>query len=424
MTEGSRALTYTWAVTGTPPAPVSFSANATNAAKNTTATFSAAGAYTFQVTITDAGGLSTTSAVVVNVSQTLAAIAVTPGTASLNENATQQFSAIGHDQFGAAAGDSARVHLVRQRRRLGRPFGGLYTAPGSGNAGDRHAHRRQRFGQRQRIGYRRPMRPRRSPTPAAASPAPVTGTTATLSVLGADDGGESNLTYSWATTGSPPAPVIFSANGTNAAKNATATFTAAGSYNFQVTITDAEGLSTTSTRLGASGASLFSIVTTPALHSIPVNTTQQFTAVGLDQFGNTLSAQPTFQWSVAGGGTITQAGLYTAPASTGSASVTAAAGGVQRVHQRHGSRQPGGGRAALRGDRHDRAALRERLPERVHVHLDADVQARGGGRPGPERQRDGDGRPHHRHVPQGRLVPLPGGLQQRLGRATRRRRWN
>ena len=40
-----------------------FSANGSNAAKNTTATFSKAGSYTFQVTITDAGGLTATSSV-------------------------------------------------------------------------------------------------------------------------------------------------------------------------------------------------------------------------------------------------------------------------------------------------------------------------------------------------------------------------
>ena len=79
-------------------------------------------------------------------------------------------------------------------------------------------------------------------TPATASPNPVTGTTTTLSVLGADDGGEGNLTYTWATTGTPPAPVTFSVNGTNAAKNTIATFSKAGTYNFQVTIIDSGGL--------------------------------------------------------------------------------------------------------------------------------------------------------------------------------------
>ena len=81
-------------------------------------------------------------------------------------------------------------------------------------------------------------------TAAAASPSPVTGTTTNLSVLGADDGGEANLTYTWSFTG--PATVNFSANGTNAAKNTTATFTKTGTYNFLVTISNSVGGSVTS----------------------------------------------------------------------------------------------------------------------------------------------------------------------------------
>src|SRR5205809_6925429 len=75
--------------------------------------------------------------------------------------------------------------------------------------------------------------------PAAANPNPVAGTTTNLSVLGADDGGEANLTYTWTANG--PAAVSFSANGTNAAKNSTATFSAAGSYTITATIKDANG---------------------------------------------------------------------------------------------------------------------------------------------------------------------------------------
>src|SRR5208283_1885250 len=44
---GEANLTYTWATTGTPPSPVNFSANDSNAAQNTTATFSQAGNYSF-----------------------------------------------------------------------------------------------------------------------------------------------------------------------------------------------------------------------------------------------------------------------------------------------------------------------------------------------------------------------------------------
>lgn len=79
---------------------------------------------------------------------------------------------------------------------------------------------------------------------AAASPNPVAATRVQLSVLGANAGGENNLLYQWSSTGSP-APV-FSANGSNLAKNTVATFSKAGSYPFLVTITNPAGLSVTS----------------------------------------------------------------------------------------------------------------------------------------------------------------------------------
>jgi hypothetical protein len=79
-------------------------------------------------------------------------------------------------------------------------------------------------------------------TAASATPNAAVGiTTATLSVLGADDAGEANLTYTWATVGTPPGAVSFSANGSNAAKSSTVTFTQAGVYEFQCTIRDSGG---------------------------------------------------------------------------------------------------------------------------------------------------------------------------------------
>ena len=164
-------------------------------------------------------------------------------------------------------------------------------------------------------------------TAASATPNPVTGKTTVLSVLGADDGGAANLTYTWATTGTPPAAVSFSANGTNAAKNTTATFTENGTYNFTVTITDAGGLTTTSSVSVVVDQQLAEIVVLPSILTVPVNTTQQCTAVGYDQFGNVLAAQPAFTWSVSGGGSINQSGLYTAPAATGDNPIIQAASG-------------------------------------------------------------------------------------------------
>lgn len=78
---------------------------------------------------------------------------------------------------------------------------------------------------------------------AAADPAGA-GRTA-LSALGADDGGEPSLTYTWSCRG--PADVTFSVNGPNRAKNTTATLPTAGRYTFQVTAADVGGLAATST---------------------------------------------------------------------------------------------------------------------------------------------------------------------------------
>jgi autotransporter-associated beta strand protein len=65
-------------------------------------------------------------------------------------------------------------------------------------------------------------------------------TSTVVSVTATDDAGEGSLTYTWSATG--PAAVSFSPNATNSAKNATATFTAPGSYTLTVTVTDGPGL--------------------------------------------------------------------------------------------------------------------------------------------------------------------------------------
>jgi hypothetical protein len=98
---GEANLTYTW-TTANAPAGVTFSANGSNAARNTTVTFTAAGTYTFTATITNAGSASATSIVTVTVNQTLTSIVVSPGSASVGTGASQQFTAQALDQFGSA----------------------------------------------------------------------------------------------------------------------------------------------------------------------------------------------------------------------------------------------------------------------------------------------------------------------------------
>jgi hypothetical protein len=164
---------------------------------------------------------------------------------------------------------------------------------------------------------------------AAASPNPVTRTTATLSVLGADDNGEGNLTYTWATTGTPPAAVTFSANGTNAAKNTTVTFALAGSYSLQATVRDAGNLTATSPVTVAVNQTLTGIILAPATATVNTSATQQFTATARDQFLTNLTTQPPFTWSLSGGGTISPAGLFTAGTVAGGPyTVTATSGSV------------------------------------------------------------------------------------------------
>ena len=156
----------------------------------------------------------------------------------------------------------------------------------------------------------------------------MTGTTTNLSVLGADDGGEANLTYTWATTGNPPAAVTFSANGTNAARNVVATLTKAGSYSFQVTIKDQSNLTVTSNVSVAVNATLTTISVVPASATVVIGGTQQFTATAADQFSVALTTQPSFNWTVTGGGSIGSTGLFTGATPGGPFTVTASSGGI------------------------------------------------------------------------------------------------
>jgi hypothetical protein len=171
---------------------------------------------------------------------------------------------------------------------------------------------------------------------ASASPNPTFTTTTKLSVLGADTAGESTLTYTWATTAVPagvPSPT-FSTNGTNAAKNDTATFYAVGAYSFQVTATNLAGLSVTSSVTVHVDPQLASLALSPTVVQLSPNQAEQFAvASGLDQFGNQITTS-SLNWAVtSGGGTVTQSGLYTAPATGTIASVTVSSGNVKQVAQ-------------------------------------------------------------------------------------------
>ena len=74
---------------------------------------------------------------------------------------------------------------------------------------------------------------------------------------------------------------------------------------------------------------LTTVAVSPSSASVQTGGTQQFTATGKDQFGNPMSPQPAFTWSISGGGTISASGLFTAgSAPDGPFTVTASSGGV------------------------------------------------------------------------------------------------
>ncbi|MBE2250149.1 MAG: PKD domain-containing protein [Myxococcus sp.] len=159
----------------------------------------------------------------------------------------------------------------------------------------------------------------------SASMTPTTGTTVQLSVLGADDGGEANLTYTWSATGSWP--TTFSANGTNGARSTTVTFTGAGTYTFEVTVTDAGGLTARGTVVVVVTQVSTSLEVSPTSASVLTGATQFFSAQGRDQFNRFMSLGAA-SWMVTGGGTIATNGMFTAGATPGGPfTVTASAGG-------------------------------------------------------------------------------------------------
>ena len=160
------------------------------------------------------------------VNQTLTSIVVSPAAVRSGTAATQQFTAIGQRPV--------RQRMRRSRRSPGRARGGLdqyaagctrpryavgtatVTATSGGVSGTRR-------------GRPSPTHAPTVATAAAATPAPVTGTTCESLRAGRDDdGGEANLTYTWTSParrrrGAPSAPTA-----PTRPKNTTATFTQGG----------------------------------------------------------------------------------------------------------------------------------------------------------------------------------------------------
>ena len=306
---GAAALSYTWATIGTPPASVTFTANGSNAAKTTTAQFSAIGTYQFQVTITDADNLTTTSTVTVTVNQGLTTLAISPANPVIAIGASRPFTVSGQDQFGGSMAVTPAPSWTVTGGGSITASGGSFTA-GSSVGGPFTV--TVTAGAKTATTTLRVQAPPTVAQGAQVGTSPVTGTTTTLSALGASSGGEASLTYFWSALSPASAGATFSPNGTNAAKATTVTFAQAGSHQLQVTITDASGLTVTSTVTVVVNQVFTQATVSPATIALGVGEVRAFTATGLDQFGRALATAPAWTWTATGGGSISPDGTFTA----------------------------------------------------------------------------------------------------------------
>jgi hypothetical protein len=166
--------------------------------------------------------------------------------------------------------------------------------------------------------------------PAAANPNPVTGTSTGLSALGTENGSGAGLTYTWAYIGPTGVTYTGATNGTNAAQGITANFTQSGTYNFTVTIADAGNLSIQSPVSVTVNQTPTNVSVSPSTTTtIPVGTSQGYTASVTDQFGNAMSSSGV-TWSIAGTfNSISDTGNATLGSAPGTFNVTATDGSAQ-----------------------------------------------------------------------------------------------
>ncbi len=327
---GESNLTYTWSVDGAQPGNVFFSDAADNSAQDVTAYFDHVGTYSLKVTITNDAGLTVISRdVAVTVVSTPTSIAVAPAVATIQDGTTQEFIATEDDQFGNPMDPpTSGFTWTKGTNDLGTiDSTGQYTAPsiGAGLVTVTATDSTNNITGSSTLNFAA------LPTVTAAASAAqttITGTFVDLTVSGADASGEPNLTYTWAATTDSPEGTSFSDNGTNTAKNTTATFTQAGTYDLQVTIANDANLTVTSDVVVTVNESLASIAVSPNSSWFDDGSTLQFAATAENQFNNPMANQPTsFTWSIGttdAGSIDPNTGLYTAPTTgDGSATVTA-----------------------------------------------------------------------------------------------------
>jgi hypothetical protein len=300
---GGTITSYTWSVQSGPLGVTFDSNNGTSAGSNVTATFAQAGSYTFLVTVTDSLGATGSATAGVTVQQVLTNIAVSPATATVSDGGSKSFTAAGFDQFGKTMTTAPSFTWTVDNPAAGsiNSTTGTYTAPLTGYGSNTVRAAVGAVSGTATVTYAQPP----TISSASATPGTVTGKTTALTATANDPNGVGNLIYTWSLVSGPAGVAFGSGNGTTNGNNVTATFSRAGSYIFQMTVTDSFGVSSTKNVTVSVQQTLTSVTVSPATASIRVNRTVQFRSKALDQFGNTIQASFAFS------GPGSSNGLYT-----------------------------------------------------------------------------------------------------------------
>ena len=261
------------------------------------------------------GGVNGTATVVVNPGP-LATITVTPSPVTLAAAGTQQFTAVGKDSGGNVVSISPTWSVVAGGGTIGPT--GLFTAGSTtGTYADTVKATSGGVSGTATVVVSAGALASITLTPPSATL--LINATQAFTAVGNDSGGNVvSITPTWTVVaggGSISSGGLFTA-GSTAGTFTNTVKAASGSVNATATVTVQAG-------------ALSSITVSPDPATLAVGQTQQFTAVGKDSGGNTVSFSPT--WAVvASGGTINSSGLFTAGSTPGSYAntVTATGGGI------------------------------------------------------------------------------------------------
>ncbi|MGH9502376.1 MAG: Ig-like domain-containing protein [Terriglobales bacterium] len=255
----------------------------------------------------------------------LASILVTPAQPSIFTGGSQQFSAVGKDQYGSEMSGVTFTWSSSNTSIVSINGEGLATGLAAGTATvNASAQGIQGNGNVLTVA-----KPDSVLTSIAATPATATvraGSTVQFTVTGFDqfDSPMTGITFQWASS-DPTVATVNSLNG-EGLNTGIATGIAAG--NVAITVS-ANGKTAPPVYLTVAPAPpvLTSINISPPGASIEVGSTQAYTVTGSDQFGAPISLPPVVWQCASGAATISSAGVATA-LSAGSAQITATAGGV------------------------------------------------------------------------------------------------